>query len=272
MSVPIIRGTVHEATGKVSDPQTIVLGSSLGTTGALWDGVVPTLADHYRVLRFDLPGHALTPAPGEPFSIADIADGVIAFVDSEGGGPFHYAGISIAGAVGLELALRHPDRLLNLAVLCSGAKIGAAEGWRERAAHIRANGTDDVIAGSAERWFAPGFLERSPAAAAATLATLGEVDDESYALCCDALSRFDVTGAVHGIRSRTLCVSGEFDLPTPTAQLQELAARIPGARHVTIAGVAHLPALERPETVAALLLEFLEPTLSEQDSSAPIAG
>lgn len=259
MSVPIIRGTIHEITGEIGEAQTIVLGSSLGTTGALWDAVVPALAEQYRVLRFDLPGHALTPAAREPFSIADVADGVIAFVDSVGGGPFHYAGISIAGAVGLELALRHPDRLLNLAVLCSGAQIGAAEGWLDRAAHIRANGTDDIIAGSAERWFAPGFIERSPAVAAATRVSLGQVDDESYALCCDALAAFDVTGEVHSIRARTLCVSGEFDLPTPTAQLQALASRIPGARHVTIAGAAHLPALERPETVAALMLEFLDP-------------
>lgn len=259
MSVPIILGTIQEFTGEASNPQTIVLGSSLGTTGALWDGVVPALAEHYRVLRFDLPGHALTPAATEPFSIAEVADAVIAFVDSVGGGPFHYAGISIAGAVGLELALRHPERMLDLAVLCSGAKIGAAEGWLERAAHIRAHGTGDVIAGSAERWFAPGFVERNPEAAAETLARLGRVDDESYALCCDALAAFDVTGEVHGIRSRTLCVSGEFDLPTPTAQLQDLASRIPGARHVTIAGVAHLPAIERPDTVAALLLHFLTP-------------
>jgi 3-oxoadipate enol-lactonase/4-carboxymuconolactone decarboxylase len=261
MSVPIIRGTAQECTGERGDAQTIVLGSSLGTTGALWDEVVPALAEHYRVLRFDLPGHALTPAAEDRFSIADLADGVIAFVDAAGGGPFHYAGISMAGAIGLELALRHPERLLNLAVICSGAKIGAAEGWLERAAHIRANGTDDVIAGSAERWFAPGFVERSPEVAAATLARLGLVDDESYALCCDALAAFDVTDEVHGIRARTLCVSGEHDLPTPTAQLQHLASRIPEARHVTIAGVAHLPALERPETVAALLLQFLEPSV-----------
>lgn len=258
MSVPIIRGTINQATGTGGDPQTIVLGSSLGTTGALWDGVVPALAEHYRVLRFDLPGHALTPAASAAFTIADIATGVLNFVDSVGGGPFHYAGISIAGAVGLELALRHPERLRDLAVVCSGAKIGAAEGWRERAAHIRAHGTGTILSGSAERWFAPGFLDRSPVLAAATLEALSRVDDESYALCCDALAEFDVTDEVPGIRSRTLCVSGEYDLPTPTAQVQELASRIPGARHVTIAGVAHLPAIERPETVAALLLQFLQ--------------
>ncbi|MCU1639581.1 MAG: hypothetical protein JWL94_2228 [Microbacteriaceae bacterium] len=259
MSQPIVRGTIQQATGGDPDPQTVVLGSSLGTTTALWDGVVPALAEHYRVLRFDLPGHGLSPATTEPFGVADLADAVIALVDSVGGGTFHYAGISLAGTVGLELALRHPDRLRNLAVICSGAKIGAAEGWLTRAGQIRAGGTASVVAGSAERWFAPGFLDRDPAAGSAALSTLLDVDDESYALCCEALAAFDVTTEVQGIRSPTLCASGEFDLPTPTAQLQDLAARIPGARHVTIAGVAHLPALERPDTVAALLLEFLAP-------------
>ena len=258
MTTPTIRGTIQEASGDVFEPQTIVLGPSLGTTTALWDGVVPALAEHYRVLRFDLPGHGLSPAATEPFSIAEIADAVITLVDSVGGGPFFYAGISFGGAVGLELALRHPDRMLGLAVICSGAQVGAAEGWIERAAQIRASGTASVVAGSADRWFAPGFFERNPAAGAAALSALIDVDDESYALCCEALAAFDVTGAVPGIRAKTLCVSGEFDLPTPTAQLQDLADRIPGARHVTISGVAHLPALERPDIVAALLLRAVE--------------
>lgn len=258
MTTPTIRGTIQEATGDVADPQTIVLGPSLGTTTALWDGVVPPLAANYRVLRYDLPGHGLSPATTEPFSIADVADAVVALVDSVGGGPFFYAGISFGGAVGLELALRHPERMLGLAVICSGAKIGAAGGWIERAGQIRTSGTASTVAGSAERWFAPGFLDRAPAAGSAALSALIDVDDESYALCCEALATFDVTGEVAGIRAKTLCVSGEFDLPTPTAQLQELADRIPDARHVTISGVAHLPALERPDTVAALLLRALE--------------
>ncbi len=258
MTKPTIRGTIQEVVGNVGEQQLIVLGPSLGTTSSLWDGVVPALAEHYRVLRFDLPGHGLSPAATEPFSIADIADAVITLVDSVGGGPFFYAGISLGGAVGLELALRHPDRMLGLAVICSGAKIGAAEGWVERAGQIRTSGTASVVASSADRWFAPGFLERDPAAGSAALSALIDVDDESYALCCEALSAFDVTDEVTGIRAKTLCVSGEFDLPTPTAQLQELADSIPGARHVTISGVAHLPALERPDTVAALLLRAVE--------------
>jgi 3-oxoadipate enol-lactonase/4-carboxymuconolactone decarboxylase len=258
MSRPTMLCTIEPVASGAADAQLVVLGPSLGTTTGLWDGVVERLAANYRVLRFDLPGHGFSPAARQPFSIADLAETVIDLVDSVGGGAFHYAGISLAGTIGLELALRHPERLLSLAVICSGAKIGASEGWIDRAAQVRASGTASLTSASAERWFAPGFLERNPAAGSAALSRLLEVDDESYALCCEALAAFDLTNEVAGIRVPTLCMSGELDLPTPTAQLKDLAARIPGARQVTIAGVAHLPAIERPDAVGALLVAHLE--------------
>jgi 3-oxoadipate enol-lactonase/4-carboxymuconolactone decarboxylase len=257
MTQPILRCVVEPVRSGAPDAQLIVLGPSLGTTTALWDGVVGALAEHYRVLRFDLPGHGVSPAATEPFSVAELAASVVAAVDSIGGGSFHYAGISLGGAIGLELALGFPDRLRTLAVICSGAKIGASEGWRERAAQIRASGTPSQVRASSERWFAPGFLERDPSAGSAALETLMHVDDESYALCCDALADFDVTDAVGGIRLPTLCVSGEYDLPTPTALLKELADAIPEARQVTISNAGHLPAYEQPDTVAALLLAHI---------------
>ncbi|TFD86988.1 4-carboxymuconolactone decarboxylase [Cryobacterium lactosi] len=252
-SVPTLIGTVTPVRGRAPAPPLVVLGPSLGTTTSLWNGVVGPLAATSRVLRFDLPGHGASPAASHPFTVAQLADAVIALVDSVGGGGFHYAGVSLGGAVGLELALRHPDRLLSLAVICSAPKIGTPEGWHERAAQIRGSGTPSVVVGSAERWFAPGFLERDPSAGSAALNELSAINDESYALCCEALAGYDVTDALDGIRTRTLCVSGEFDIATPTRLLVDLAAAIPGARHEVIAGAAHLPALERPAEVAVLL-------------------
>lgn len=272
MSQPTIRCTVEPVRSGAADAQLVVLGPSLGTTTALWDGVVDQLAADHRVLRFDLPGHGFSPVPASPFSIADVAAAVITLVDSVGGGAFHYAGISFGGAVGLELALRHPHRLLSLAVLCSAAKIGTAGGWLARAAQVRASGTPSVVATSAERWFAPGFLERNPTAGSATLEKLLDVDDESYALCCEALAAFDVTDAVADIRVPTLCVAGEFDLATPPAQVHDLAARIPGADQTTIAGVAHLPALEDPQAVAELLLDHLAGATATATATAAAAG
>ncbi|WP_022884485.1 4-carboxymuconolactone decarboxylase [Glaciibacter superstes] len=254
MTRPILRCVVEPVRSGAADAQLIVLGPSLGTTTALWDGVVPALAEHHRVLRFDLPGHGFGPATTEPFTVAELAASVVTAVDSIGGGSFHYAGVSLGGAIGLRLALDFPDRLRSLAVICSASKIGSSQGWLERAAQVRASGTSAQVRGSSERWFAPGFLERDPSAGSTALEKLMHVDDESYALCCEALAGFDVTDAVGDIRLPTLCVSGEFDLATPTALLEELAEAIPGASQVTISNAAHLPAYERPDVVASLLL------------------
>lgn len=268
MTEPIVRCIVEPAATDNPNAPLIVLGPSLGTTTALWGGVVGALAVRHRVLRFDLPGHGISPAATAGFTVGDLAASVIAAVDAAGGDSFDYAGISLGGAVGLELALRYPDRVRSLAVICSGARIGTAEGWRERAGQIRASGTPSLVRASAERWFAPGFLERDPSAGSKALETLMEVDDESYALACEALADFDVTDAVRGIRTPTLCVSGERDQPTPVALLAELADAIPGARHETIAGVAHLPAYERPDVVAALLLEHVAGSSAESRTAA----
>lgn len=270
MTIPLLRGTVDPVRNGAADAHLVVLGPSLGTTTALWTAVAEQLAENYRVLRFDLPGHGASPAARHPFSAAEVAEGVLALVDSIGGGSFHYAGISFGGAVGLELALAHPDRLTGLAVICSGAKIGTTDGWTQRAAQVRASGTASVVAGSAERWFAPGFLERDPAAGGGALKTLVDVDDESYALACEALAAFDVRDAVDAIRVPTLCVAGELDQPAPPALLAELAGAIPGAALEVIPGVAHLPAFEAPDLLARLLREHLDAARPSNTSTASV--
>ena len=253
MTRPRLIGTVGAVRSAASAPELIVLGPSLGTTAALWDDAAAELAAGLRVLRFDLPGHGASPAATAPFTIAELADAVIDLVDSIGGGAFHYAGVSAGGAVGLELALRHPDRVSTLAVVCAAARIGSAEGWAERAQRVRASGTASLVSLSAERWFAPGYLDGNPQAGGAELSRLVEVDDESYALCCEALAAFDAREAVRGITPPTLIVAGEFDIATPPEQLEALAAAIPDAAYVLLRGVAHLPARESPRELCALI-------------------
>lgn len=253
MSSARLRATISPVRSLSASPRLVVLGPSLGTSAAVWSSVADDLSEDVRVLRFDLPGHGISPAATESFTIGDLADAVIDLVDSVGGGSFDYAGISMSGAIGIELALRHPERVCTLAVICSAARIGSAEGWNERAERARQRGTASLVTLSAERWYAPGFLDAQPAAAAPALSDLVDVDDESYALCCEALAEFDARDAAWSISVPTLCAAGEFDVATPPAQVESLAAAIPGAVYRLITGVAHLPAVERPDVVTAAL-------------------
>jgi 3-oxoadipate enol-lactonase/4-carboxymuconolactone decarboxylase len=253
MNRPRLIGTVTAVRKDVAAAELVVLGPSLGTTTALWDDVAHDLAADFRVLRFDLPGHGASPTATKSFSVGDLADAVIDLVDSIGGGSFAYAGISLGGAIGLELATRFSHRLTSLAVICAAAQIGSTEGWLDRAARARARGTASLVAISAERWFAPGFLEAHATEGGAALSRLVDVDDESYALCCEALAVFDARERARIIPIPTLCVAGQFDIVVPPERVQQLAELIPAGTLEVLSGAGHLPAMDHPAEVAALL-------------------
>ncbi|NUU15774.1 4-carboxymuconolactone decarboxylase [Cellulomonas humilata] len=273
MSVPRLRGSFAPATAPAAHQDLLVLLPSLGTTTELWDGVVAHLRDDastaaLRVLRVDLPGHGASPATRDPFTVTELGAAVLHVVDEAGGGSFHVAGVSLGGAVALELAVVQPARLLSLTLCCSGARIGTADGWVQRAAAVRATGTASLVAASAHRWFAPGFLERDGRAGSDTLDALRHVDDESYARCAEALVDFDRTGSVSSVAVPTLLVSGEHDEVTTPASMQQLAEELARATHATVASTSHLAVLEAPATVAALLRDHLSGSGADDDVHA----
>lgn len=263
MTVPRLLGSFAPGTAPAASNPLLLLLPSLGTTTALWDGVVRALradprTEALRILRIDLPGHGASPAAAGPFTIAELAGGVLAVVDEAGGGGFHVAGVSLGGAVALELAVGHPDRVQGLVMSCSGARIGSREGWVSRATDVRSSGTASLVTGSASRWFAPGFLGRDAGGAGAgALAALVDVDDESYARCAESLGDFDRTHDLATLDVPTLALSGEHDRVTTPASMQDLADDIRGARHIALDGASHLAVLEEPQAAAELIAEHL---------------
>ncbi|WP_443612880.1 bifunctional 3-oxoadipate enol-lactonase/4-carboxymuconolactone decarboxylase PcaDC [Actinokineospora globicatena] len=235
----------------------LVLGPSVGTSSAVWDHQVPALARRFRVVRFELPGHAGTPALGAGAVIEDLARMVLGLADSLGWRRFHYAGISISGAIGATVALVAPERVLSLAMVCSAARFGEPRQWRERAELVRARGTASLLEPTVARWFA------DPVAAASPLGRrlvedLATVDTAGYAACCDALSTYDIRDRLAEIQAPTFVIAGRSDPATPPAQARELVDGIPGASLTEINGAAHLAVVDRPDAVTAALLTFLD--------------
>ncbi|MDR7187781.1 3-oxoadipate enol-lactonase [Microbacterium sp. BE35] len=257
MTVPAI--SLTDPVGPSHAPL-LLLGPSLGTSTLLWDRVVPALAEHYRVALWDLPGHGAAPASTDRFSIAELADAVATAVD----GPFLYAGVSLGGAVGLELLLRHGDRIAAAAILCSGAKIGTPEGWHERAAQVRAQSTSSLIIGSAQRWFAPGSIERDPDLTGRLLHVLQNTHDESYARCCEALAVFDARDRLGEIATPVLAVWGDHDAVTPEASAREIAAGVQHGEAIGIPDASHLAPADSPAQTAAVLREFFDTVAAER--------
>ncbi|MFE7071266.1 3-oxoadipate enol-lactonase [Streptomyces sp. NPDC057620] len=238
----------HRVEGAVSAPP-LFLGPSLGTSLALWDKVAPELSVAHRVVRWDLPGHGGSSASliGPGATVADLAALVLALADSLGIDRFSYAGVSLGGAVGLHLAVHHPERVERLAVICSSAHFNGSKPWEERAALVRAEGLAGLAEGADARWFTPGF----------TVPELVEdhrtADPDGYAACCDALAGFDIRERLSRIGAPTLLVAGREDPATPPAHLREIADAVRGAGLVEIPGASHLAPAERPEAVLTAL-------------------
>jgi len=233
---------------------TLVLGPSLGsTTTSLWHLVAPHLAPHVRLLGWDLPGHGEAAAAVKGFSMGELAAGVKAMVDETVAGEVHYAGVSIAGAVGLQLGHDYPDAFASISIVCSAAKIGTPETWHDRAELVRHQGTDVLEEGSKQRWFGPGFVDAHPGRVAEALDSLRATDAGSYAFACEALADYDLTDELGRITAPLLAVAGEHDGVCPPAAAEALATGVANGRSAVVPGAAHLTPLEAPETIAGLI-------------------
>ncbi|OBI44349.1 hypothetical protein A5707_03425 [Mycobacterium kyorinense] len=252
MSIPAIRGC-H--LGGSPDLPPLVVGPSLGTSViALWSAAARRLADSYHVIGWDLPGHGASPPPRGAFTIAELATAVAKLVDhTVGKRPVTYAGVSVAGVVGLQLLLARPERILSAALICTAAKIGDPDDWHSRARVVRSGGTGEVVSGSVRRWFAPGFFERDPASARALLDALRDVDDDGYARTCEALAEFDARGRLGEIDTPIVAVAGADDIATPPDSVRFIAVNVSRGRFVQVPNAAHLAPAEQPGRIADVL-------------------
>jgi pimeloyl-ACP methyl ester carboxylesterase len=229
----------------------VVVGPSLGTGVAeLWQRCADLLPATWQVVGWDLPGHGAGAPSLTPLTVDDLADAVrVRACDLAAGRSVAYAGVSLGGAVGFVLAATDATPFRAVVTLASTRRFATPELWLDRARLVRSAGTAALVVGSAQRWFAPGFLDREPAAGSALLLALQHVDDESYALACEALATYDVRS--RPARVPLLVAGGRHDVVVPAAEVD-----------IVLEKAAHLPPIEDSAATAALITDFLDEKLS----------
>ncbi|MFF0852670.1 bifunctional 3-oxoadipate enol-lactonase/4-carboxymuconolactone decarboxylase PcaDC [Streptomyces sp. NPDC003388] len=235
------------------DAPVLILGPSLGTTWHMWDRQIPELTKQWRVFRFDLPGHGGAPARPAP-SVGELAARLLATLEAVGVQRFGYAGCALGGAVGIELALRHPERLASLALVAASPRFGTADEFRQRGVIVRTNGLDPIARTSPDRWFTGGFAAAQPAITEWAVQMVRTTDPGCYIAACEALAGFDVRHELGRVGVPTLVLVGSDDQVTGPAEARTLVAGIPDARLAVVPGASHLVPVEQPGAVTDLLV------------------
>jgi 3-oxoadipate enol-lactonase len=229
----------------------VVLSGSLGSTLAMWDPQVPAVADRFRVLRYDHPGHGRSPL-SEDRTVAALAVQLLGLLSDLGFAQVSFCGLSLGGAVGIRVALDAPDRIDRLVLCSTSARFSTPEFWDRRAASVRNGGVDAVADEVLDRWFTPGFpdVRRYRDMLVSTPA-------EGYARCCEAVRDWDVRGALGAVQAPTLAIAGANDPSTPPAELKAIVTEIPGSRLSVLDG-RHLVNVEQADPFNEALLAHLE--------------
>jgi len=167
-------------------------------------------------------------------------------------------GLSVGGLIAQGLAARQPERLSALILCDTAAKIGTAEMWASRIEAIEQDGIEAIADSIMERWLSAAFRRDRPEESAGWRNMLVRTPADGYLGTCAAIRDADLSAEAARIDVPVLCLVGSEDGATPPDLVQATAALIPGARFEVIDGAGHLPCIEQPGVVAALIASFLE--------------
>jgi 3-oxoadipate enol-lactonase/4-carboxymuconolactone decarboxylase len=248
------------------DLPVLVLLNSIGTDMALWETSVPHLLPAFRLLRIDTRGHGASDAPDGDYSLAMLADDVVAVMDAAGVQSAAVAGVSLGGMIAMELALAYPTRTTALALICTSATMDAGA-WRDRIEIVRAEGTAAIADMAMGRFLSPRFVATHGGAAESVRQGLIAMADTGYAGCGAAIRDMALIHRLPAIAMPTLVVAGDRDASTPFAGHGErIVAAMPDA-HVVHLDAAHLAPIETPAALAATLRAFLKPADTQDAAS-----
>ena len=263
-----LRGTLHRRR------PWLVMIQGMGFDRLGWQPVLGTLGRHFRLVLVDNRGFGSSSRAGS-FSVADMADDVVAVLDAADIRRAHVIGASLGGMVAQELAIAHPERVDGLILACT------APGWPFAypmpAASVRMlAATTGLTAEAALRRHTENALSAHTVRDHPELVSrLVEIQRsrpaDTAALSAQAAAGARYTGRLRQrrIRARTLVLQGGADTVVDPRNARLLADRIPGAELVIFPELGHLLFWEDPDGFADATASFL---LARTRARRPVAA
>ena len=252
-----------------------------------WLEQLSVFAREHRVITFDLPGFGASEMPAEKITISGYGRFVNALLDELGVGGAAVVGNSMGGFIGIELAIRFPERVERL-VLVSAAGLSIEYLRNERALAVLNTLENRLAAYSG--WLASrsDALARRPGARRLIFGIVAHRPERlpgplvaeqvrgsgkpGFLPALDALTDYPIRDRLGEIACPTLIVWGAEDKLVPARDADEFARLIPNSRKVVWPETGHVAMIERPTAFNALLRAFLAEEPGERVGASDAAG
>ena len=240
----------------------VVLLHGFPLTRTIWETQAAALASVARVIRMDLRGIGASSVPDGPYLMETLASDVAAVLDALGVSQATIVGHSLGGYVALAFARMYTERVKKLVLVCSRLAADTPQSAEKREELARkteeSNGLDALIEEYVPKLLAPQtaatrpeLVQRvraiarmnSPKGAAAMLRGMAE-----------RVPAFDIA---EELDMPVLVVGGGGDQTIPAAEYEETRAAFPHARLEMLTGSGHMPMLEEPDRLCAILVDFV---------------
>jgi len=231
------------------DRPTVIFIHGAALSKGLWAAQVEALSDIADTIAIDLPGHkdAMGPAYDR---VSDYAGSVCRFVEGLKISDPVLCGMSMGGAIALELLITRPDVFRSAILMHTGARLKVLPFIFEAIEKDYSNYLDMVVEFSTSE-------KSDRVRMKAIMDEIAVLSPEVALRDFTACDRFDVMEKLGQIMAKVLVVNGDEDAVTPPKYGQYLQKGIPNAGLTSIAEVGHMSPIEKPEQVSRLIREFL---------------
>ncbi len=229
---------------------TLVFIHGSGGSNILWDNQLTTFGNRANLLALDLPGHGRS--PGTSYNtVPEFTKAVMAFINQMKILNPIPAGLSLGGAITLQLLLDYPERFPAGALICTGAKLKVLPAIFETIE----KDFSAFVASSKQMSIS---RKTDPALIQPLLDNMLKSPPQVAFGDFQACDHFDVRERLAEIKVPVLVVTGEDDLLTPPKYGIYLADKIAKATRIHIMDAGHLLPVEKPEELNQALRTFLD--------------
>jgi len=248
------------------DAPIVTLIHGFGVSLESFDLLAEDLSADHRVVRFDLPGHALTgPDPQARYSNAETVTLVAALLDDLGVERSTLIGNSLGGLVAWRYAADYPERTQAIVLISPGGY--PINGVTEQAAEVPApvrfylTGATESLVGQAmaQMYADPAQMPESQNARVHALMRAPGVG-EALIQRLEVFTLPDPEPDLARIDAPALILWGQADVMVPVDHAARFEAAIPNADLIVYDSVGHIPQLEAPDRVSADIRDFLQRT------------